>query len=181
MSIKSTIYGKIIIVLTILTVLFIFIQSMIPKEESKKESDAVGEVVEQVIETVAPDNESFKDAVKKDIRKIAHFFEFGVLGSEVALYLFLSYRKRNTILDNIDIPWRLNYLLKSIAVCLASGLLVSIADETIQIFSERGPSVTDVWIDMFGFSSLYFLLITILLSVYSITRNKRQKSICENT
>ncbi len=69
------------------------------------------------------------------VRKLAHFTEFAVLGVfSVLLWGCYEYSRRERA-----------------AFCVATGLFVPLVDETIQIFSGRGPSLRDVWIDVGGF------------------------------
>ncbi len=100
-----------------------------PASESQKLSDAVKEVLEQVLP------EDFFKGSGDDgtlLRKLAHFTEFAVLGAELAL-LF----------------WEI--LQYTLIAPLFGGLLAAVTDETIQIFIEgRGSSVKDVWIDFGG-------------------------------
>ena len=89
--------------------------------------------------------------MQKNLRKIGHFVEFAILGTEVALFvLFFARKLRYGIFSLIFSP------------------LVALFDETIQIFSNRGPSITDVWIDTAGFISfgalVYLLYFTVIFT-----------------
>lgn len=130
-----------LIVLILLTVAFIFIQSLKSPEKSSQASDKVGEIVEEFI----PPDTKPGEFVKLNIRKIAHFVEFALLGIEVSLYVALFARKKIFMLASYPL-----------------GLFIALFDETIQIFSGRGSSVRDVWLDFLGFSTLAAL-------VYAIT------------
>ena len=44
--------------------------------------------------------------------------------------------------------------LKAAGFSVIFGHTVAFLDETIQIFSGRGPEIRDVWIDTFGFISI---------------------------
>ena len=70
------------------------------------------------------------------LRKAAHFTEYAVLGVITAL-LFDSFK-----IDNAK-----QYLSAAVI-----GVSVPLIDETIQIFSDRGPALADVWIDISGFA-----------------------------
>ncbi len=164
-SFFESIKVKIVIFIIIITVGFIFVQSMLTPEASQKESDSVGEVVEDVIETVAPGNETLLDFVNKNIRKIAHFAEFGALGFEAAALVFLWYCYRRRILEKIQISENALPLLFRCLLSFNFGLLVAVFDETIQLIVGRGAEVRDVWIDMFGFSSLFVIGITIMILI----------------
>jgi VanZ family protein len=67
------------------------------------------------------------------LRKLAHFAEYALLGFFSALALAQT-------------RWRLRHAAILWVLCLPVALL----DETIQIFSGRGPSILDVWIDGAG-------------------------------
>lgn len=68
------------------------------------------------------------------VRKLAHFTEFAILGSELAL-LLIVYRKVS---------------LQGVVNCLFASLSAAVIDETLQIFSGRGPMVQDVVLDFAG-------------------------------
>ncbi len=119
----------ILCILLMLTLAFIWGNSLLPASTSEKFSDAVKEALEQVLP-----EDFFKgsDDGGTLVRKLAHFTEFAVLGVELALLLW-------------------NILQYSLISPLFCGLLAAVTDETIQIFIEgRGSSVKDVWIDFGG-------------------------------
>lgn len=141
------------------TLAFIFIQSMLVPEVSKAESDAVGEIIEEIIPPETPPGEY----VQKNLRKIGHFFEFAILGTEVAVFvLFFARRIRYVIFSVIFSP------------------LVALCDETIQIFSKRGPSITDVWIDTAGFVSfsaaVYLSYLAVIFIKKKLALRKRENN-----
>ncbi len=74
------------------------------------------------------------------VRKLAHITEYFVLGSEVYVYLRLSG-------DQIISKTNWGLMVGRVLLC---GLIVAFLDETIQIFSGRGPQIVDIWIDLFG-------------------------------
>lgn len=133
---------KIVLILLLLfvlaTVIFIFANSLRSPEESTSDSDSFGDFVA----TIIPPETELGDFVLEYIRKIAHFSEYGLLGIEIALIIVL-YLKR---------PWR--YAL----ISLPSVIALAVVDESLQYISERGPSISDVWIDFGGF--LFFSLLT---------------------
>jgi VanZ family protein len=116
----------------ILTVGFIFNNSIKSPEESSKQSQ---EVVETLRPIVDPSNKvSDKDLTHK-VRKSAHFLEFALLGFELSLLTFFAKK-----------GFSANVLVYSASSCL----LVATLDEYIQSFTDRGSSVTDVIIDSCG-------------------------------
>ena len=144
MTLKKTIGRIALLCLIAATLLFIFIQSMLPPETSSAESDAVGGVIEEIIPSDTPAG----SYIQLNLRKIAHFVEFAVLGVEVALYVAFFMRKPHFI-----------------ALSYIAALVTALFDESVQIFSKRGPAIFDVWIDFFGFfifaSIVYFTFFTV--------------------
>ena len=114
------------------TVVFIIVNSMFPPELSEEQSDAVGGFLSQIIPADTPLGAFIFD----NLRKIAHFAEYGLLGAEIAVYVLIS-----------DDKLRPKQALLSLTV----GPVLGFVDETVQIFSGRGPAIVDVWIDIGGF------------------------------
>ena len=135
-----------LIILIIATIAFIFGNSVMPPDASSKQSDEVAGIIGRII----PTDTAIGSFIHQNIRKIAHFVEYGLLGLEIAIYVILYTEKK------------LNQAALSILVPFAVGF----TDETIQIFSGRGPSITDVWIDVFGF--VFFSLIVYFVSIVLI-------------
>lgn len=131
-----------LLVLIASTVAFAFFQSTLSPAQSGATSDAVGEIIEEIIPPETP----VGNYVQINLRKIAHFVEFACLGIEVALYVFIYHRRLSFAL--------LSYLF---------AMTVALFDETIQIFSGRGASVSDVWLDFSGF--VFSSLLTYLLAL----------------
>lgn len=179
---------RIILFLMLLTVVFIFAHSAMSPEVSESESNVVGGIVEEIVEQIAPNNESLRDFIKNNIRKIAHFAEFGLLGLECAilgLVLLLELKSRsdcaklrediclsNSFCSSLGIA----SILKAPAYSFIFGLLVAFADESVQILSKRGPSVKDIWIDLLGFASFYiaFSICAVLTYAIAICKKKRK-------
>ena len=91
------------------------------------------------------------------LRKTAHFCEFALLGAELRL-LFLLLGQQG---------------LQGLMNALFAGLAAGVADETIQIFSQRGSRVADVVLDFSGavFGALVMALIT------RLCRRRRRRQI----
>ena len=122
---------RILWVLVGLTLAFIFGQSLLDCETSKKESSAVqNQVVEPVYRAIT--GETAKKLTDETVRDAAHMIEFAILGFEAALLL----RHKNQICRG----------LKAVSYCGFAGLL----DESIQFFSDRTPQVVDLWHDILG-------------------------------
>ena len=149
------IFRVMLLVLIFSTVLHAFIQSALPKEASAAESDKVGEIIGEIIPPDTPPGEY----IQKNIRKMAHFTEFMVLGLFSSLYSLFYMKKKNAL--SFTLPF---------------GAAIALFDETIQIFSKRGPSVNDVWIDIFGYFSSFFAVFAVYFVIFFIRRRlSRQK------
>ncbi len=142
-----------------MTLAFIWGQSCLSRELSGNESDAVRDLVEELIGTES----AFARFVGTYIRKIAHFTEFAVLGIEMTLFIYLTTKKG--ICELIE--------------CVVFGPVVAIIDETIQIFSGRGSSLFDIMIDTCGYLSaflltslLYFIICKASLAIQERSRLK---------
>jgi len=153
MNLKKKI-GKIsLLFLIALTLLFIFIQSALPPETSSAESDAVGDIVEEIIPSDTPTG----SYIQVNLRKIAHFVEFALLGVLVALYVSFFMKKAAFI-----------------ALSYPAALIAAFIDESIQMFSRRGPSVFDVWIDFSGFF-VFATLVYVAFFAIEASYNKLSK------
>ena len=141
-----------LIILMILTVSFTFYQSSKSKQKSKETSDKVG----QIIEPILPSDTPIGGYVQDNIRKIAHFVEFFALGAEVAIYVLLFMPK-------------LKWMLHSVAI----APVVAMLDETIQIFSDRGSAVLDVWIDVLGYCAAAILIYGTYLLYKVVVKKKK--------
>ena len=108
-----------------LTLLTIWGQSMMSAEASLDESEAVSTFLGTI--------STWLDGFGVDIRKAAHMVEYAVLAAETALlHGGRPFSKR---------------AFTTLSFCGLAALI----DETVQyIPAGRGPSVTDVWIDLAG-------------------------------
>ena len=105
-------------------------------------------ITHTVIDITCPDydelppaeQESILASVHHLIRKTAHFLEFALLGF-LSACLLLHLRRR--LIPRI-LPWH-TWILPAVF-----GLIYAASDEIHQIFSGRGPRVTDVLIDGAG-------------------------------
>lgn len=92
------------------------------------------------------------------IRKIAHFTEYAILGAEGEGFL----RGRRT--------------LRLTLASLSFGALVGALDETIQIFTGRGPAFLDVLIDLAGYAFAILLVRTLSAAVALFKRYRKDKA-----
>ena len=163
MKFKGYLILRIILLIGIFgTLLFTFIQSMLPPEESSE----VSEDVKGFLETIIPPDTEVGEFVHENVRKIAHFTEYFVLGIFTSLYVVI-FMPRTASLPRE----RIRFVIYSVA----SAPLVALFDETIQIFSGRGPSVSDVWLDTLGFVSSAGVIYAVFYIAALIIKNKKAK------
>ncbi len=147
---QLTLPRVILLLLILATLCFIFARSTKAPADSAAESDKVRDFLEEVL---PPDSET-TDFVLTNVRKIAHFSEFGLLGI-LTVFLFATYRCRAAFVGR----W------------LVFGFFAAFADETIQMFTGRGPAIADVWIDVGGY--LFYSILTFLILIPILLIRKR--------
>lgn len=112
-------------VLLVLCLAFIWGNSLLPAEESGQVSGRLSQILAAIFGSWAVEAEWL-------FRKLAHFAEFALLG------LLLGW---NEILHRG----------KATVLAAFLGLLIAMADETLQLFSAgRAGMVSDVWLDFAG-------------------------------
>lgn len=156
MSKKRKVGVIIICILIFLTVCFIWGNSLLDGDNSSKESEKVYGVARKVLDFLFGENVISHDG----FRKLAHGGEFFVLGLELN-FLFLTLGKYN---------------LKTIGTIALAGFLVAVADETIQLFTSRGSSLLDVWIDFGGIAATVIIIgATYYIADYVIDKKERKE------
>lgn len=144
---------------------FIFSNSLQSGASSSAQSSAVTDAVQDVAGVIAPDSEIANatgeayDKLHADIRTLAHFAEFALLGA-LLCWTYRAYTDKKKFL----------YAPASIIV------LVPIIDEFLQTFSQaRGAEWKDVLMDTCGGVSGFVLAaLTLVLGVH-IYRKRLQK------
>ena len=124
--------ATVLAVLTILNLAVIWCSSLLSVEDSSRQSSFITSILITLF-----GNADF-DALEHIVRKCAHFSEFASLG---ALSLGLTY----TITK-----YDLRRTWSATALPALGCLLSASTDETIQIFANRGNSVSDVLLDFSG-------------------------------
>ncbi len=123
---------KIILLIICLCVIgFIWGNSLLSTELSSQLSQTVGELLAGILGK----GNATETVGGLSVRKLAHFAEFFALGAAIMSLLMISVKG----------------LYKRYSAATFLGLLVPVIDETIQIFSGRGSSLRDVWIDVGGY------------------------------
>ncbi len=131
---KKLIYG----ILVVLLICFIWGNSILSGEVSGAISHFFADILGG--EQGATDEGHFL------LRKMAHLTEFAFLGAVSALFF-----------DSLTSDRGKKHLSTALL-----GVSVPLMDETIQIFSNRGYSLTDVWIDISGYSLGAAITLTVL-------------------
>ncbi len=151
----------------VITLAFIWGNSMLDGPSSHSISDKIVDLFDKPDQEVStpvtdgssaakPDNkvdqdvnttdEDYVDPVVKFVRKGAHGLEFLILGVICAMLFFY---------DSFGLQE-----LKNLALM---GLAVPLVDETIQIFSERTHSISDIWVDLGGFAAGLVIVLSVKL------------------
>lgn len=107
------------------TLCFIWGNSLLPGEESAELSGGLASWLNSLGLPIEDDGL---------LRKLAHFAEFGLLGTELTLLLRLRGIKG----------------MQNICLSALTAFFIAAADETIQIFSGRGAQISDVLLDFAG-------------------------------
>lgn len=121
------------IILIVATVTVIFGNSLKNQEESGEQSREIVDIIKPIIDS---DDSIPEDKFEFGLRKFAHVFEFTVLSFELMTLYFILNKKAPP--------------LAHIPLILAFVMTTALTDETVQLFSQRGSSVVDVWIDFSG-------------------------------
>ena len=122
-----------LLVLIVVTLLFIWGNSLLSREQSSDESAWVMQLVTPLLEAFVGKG----NVTEYLVRKLAHFTEFALLGFELLIWFAGARDKRRDAL----------------LLAAAHGLFAALADETLQLFSGRGSQLQDVWLDFAGVSA----------------------------
>ena len=118
-------------IIILATLAFIWIHSCMDREDSSMESGFVYDLLCPFFELFMGKG----NVTEHFIRKLAHFTEFFGLGLELMLFMRLEFLKVKPVLP---------------VNAWVFGTFCALIDETIQLFSGRGPAVQDVWLDSAG-------------------------------
>jgi len=122
-----------------LSLILVWGQSCIGKEQSAVSSDIVVEMIKPIDE-LEPGYRSSEGwtyvELSTYVRKMAHVIEYALVGFQLMCILLL--KGKNRVTDYIN--------------CVFAGMFIGLIDETIQIFSGRGSEIGDIWIDLAGVS-----------------------------
>ena len=136
-----------------------------PSDTPPEENPPVEETPkEEIPEEEIPRRESpFLEFIRPHIRKIAHFLEHGILGLEVFFFCLCMERYGGKKRKIMPIG------IKTIISSMSFGLFVAFLDESIQLLSDRGASVRDMWIDISGYFT-FTLLLTVIYVIVNLIK-----------
>ena len=140
------------------TLIFIWSNSLYTVDESQLQSRELLEKLEPIIELITGEN--IDTTNDHWLRKTAHFCEFGLLGTEIALLMLV----------------RGSFGWQGIINCLFAGLLAAVSDESVQIIAGRGSQVQDILLDYSGFITA----IAIVSIIYFLVRRGKNRAIAKN-
>lgn len=151
-NIKKYIFLGIIII----TVLFIWSNSLASGDTSMESSNSVKAMLLSLFSSVGINLEN--SFFIEFIRKFGHFFEYFILGAELFIYRNCYLKKTSSTMINIF------YI----------GAITAFLDETIQLIPGLGRSaeVTDVWIDISGISSAFLIVFIISYIIKMLKKSK---------
>lgn len=132
-SSKSKATAWLLLAAVIAVVAFIWFNSLEPPELSSEKSGRVTAWLTPLLELVVGEG----NVTEHLVRKMAHFGEFFLLG---------------IVLTSL-ISGRIKSLWTALITCLFCTLLIAMIDETIQLFTDRGSQLKDVWLDFAGGSA----------------------------
>ena len=131
------------------------------KAESRDLSLNVLHLLPGFLQALIPDEETLLHL----LRKAAHFTEFACLGGLSAGLLAL-FRKVS---------------FHPVAHLFCGGFFVAAIDETIQIFTNRGSQLQDVWLDFAGFSAGLVLVLVVRTTSPAGSPRGRLRSLVRRT
>ena len=155
---KSCFITILLILLIAINLTFIWCNSLLDQTQSGQVSSEVTEVIRPILEPIIGED-NYSGGI---VRKLAHFVEFGVLGGLLSL-----------LMNRLHLTRGLSRLLL-LPYLLTSGLLAAMIDETIQIYTNRGSQVLDVWLDFSGVSVGFALTHAVTMARLIIIRKKKQ-------
>ena len=126
-------WNIVLALLVALTLAFIWGNSLVSRSESQEISRGLLAEICAALETVGLHLDPQDDHW---LRKLAHFGEFGLLGAELGLLMWLNRRQS----------------VQGFVNCAFAGLAVAVTDESLQLISNRGSQVQDVLLDFAGFA-----------------------------
>ena len=170
MNTYNTMKKKLLLILIIICITFIFFNSLKSAEQSIKESGKVAEFIEKAVVAIYKGNPPekvayfFKITFGNVLRDFAHFFEFFILGILVMLYS-----------DKFKVS-----VFRRFVFALLFCILIALLDETIQLFFQgRAFELSDLALDGLG-SMAGSMLILLLWRIIKSKKYKKEEEYLKN-
>lgn len=158
------------LILILLTLVLIFGHSAMPPAASSTESGFVTKLLAPLLSKLLPPDADMEHFV----RKAAHFTEYFLLGLQLFFYLKVKLLKAPFISAQAAKKQRPLFKVSANAALIMAPVIswaIAFLDETIQIFSGRGPAIQDVWLDTAGALTACLLMWLIV----AVIASKRQQ------
>lgn len=147
----------VVFIIMMLTLVTIFSFSLFDGDSSMRLSDGFDSGLGQTVRKILSVFIGKERAEELNIRKLGHFFEYSVLGFEATLFVIFGNNVGFTKLTDI----------------LFFGMASALFDETIQLGREgRSGQISDVWLDLSGFT----LCAALTVLIYAIARLIKRRS-----
>lgn len=144
------------LILAILTALLIWSNSLWSKEASSAQSGTVRVFLQNLLNTLGVPLQ----LTDHFVRKAAHFLQFFLFGTEITLYHI----------------FRSDFCRQRVWTIATTVFGVAFWDETLQIFSERGPMIADVWLDAAGGMTAMLLVFAVYFLFSARGRRRKAKN-----
>jgi len=156
----------ILIPLIILIICFIWSNSLQNPSESYHRSDAFLTYADRILSAVLGSSHRFLIFFRSHVRKIAHFIEYGMLGTAIGATMILFEKLK----------------IRHFYYALSAAVIAAVIDEYIQIYTYRGSSVKDVIIDFTGYSTgivftMFMAMIIKLIRLIFKQKNKKDDTL----
>lgn len=156
MTSKQKTTAAVLLILLFCNLGFIWGNSLVSRADSHDLSLNVLHILPGFLQSIIPGEASLLHLV----RKAAHFTEFACLGG-LSAGLLAVFQK---------------VLFHPVVHLFFGGFFVAALDETIQIFSNRGSQLQDVWLDFAGFSTGLFLVLLVRAILCYRQKSKKQST-----
>ncbi|MBR4296248.1 MAG: VanZ family protein [Clostridia bacterium] len=147
-------------ILILVTLAFIFGNSLKDVESSSNQSEPITEIVEKIpyVESALENKEITHSQIKSIVRSLAHVAEFALLGALVMILMLL-------------LDMRISC---AIITTLISSLVIGITDECLQTLTDRSCELVDIVKDFAGATIGSTFVLMIYLIITKIKKAKQE-------
>jgi len=151
----------ILIPIILLIICFIWSNSLENPSESYHRSNEFLAYADKFLSSLLGNSHSFVVFFRSHVRKIAHFIEYGMLGTAAGASMVLFEKLK----------------LRHFYNALSAAVIAAVIDEYIQLYTFRGSSVKDVIIDFSGYTAglIFAMFIAIVIKLIKLIIKRRHK------